>query len=148
MCELSFHRLCAEDCSSVQKIAAQSFLGVEEYTVTAHDLTLPTHHWYVGKSNSNIVAYGGFMSVATDAQLLTIAVHPSFRHRGISTQFLRFLVEQAWLYGATALTLEVRASNTTARQLYLRSGFMQIDVRKQYYTHPAEDAVVLCKTKD
>lgn len=134
--------MCKEDCSAVETIAAQSFLSTQEYTVTANDLTLPMQHWYVGKQDAIRVVYGGFMSVATDAQLLTIAVHPSFRHGGIGTQFLCFLIEEAWHCGATLLSLEVRISNTIAQRVYQRCGFVSIAVRKQYYAQPTEDAVV------
>jgi len=41
------------------------------------------------------------------------------------------------------LTLEVRESNTPALQLYQRAGFKKAGVRKNYYSTPVEDALVL-----
>ena len=41
--------------------------------------------------------------------------------------------------------LEVRVSNTSARQLYAKLGFEQVGLRKNYYRNPKEDAMILRK---
>ena len=48
--------------------------------------------------------------------------------------------------GSQSLTLEVRASNASARSLYEKLGFEQIGCRKNYYRNPKEDALILKKT--
>jgi ribosomal-protein-alanine N-acetyltransferase len=45
--------------------------------------------------------------------------------------------------GARRATLEVRRSNEPARRLYERLGFSIAGVRRAYYSHPVEDALVL-----
>ena len=45
--------------------------------------------------------------------------------------------------GARRATLEVRASNEGARRLYERMGFHVAGIRRDYYTNPVEDALVL-----
>jgi ribosomal-protein-alanine N-acetyltransferase len=45
--------------------------------------------------------------------------------------------------GAHRATLEVRTSNWRARQLYERLGFRQTGIRRNYYSHPVEDALIL-----
>jgi ribosomal-protein-alanine N-acetyltransferase len=57
----------------------------------------------------------------------------------------RLLAELAWeAIGSDclALTLEVRASNTAAQELYRRFGFAPVGVRKQYYEN-TENAIVM-----
>ena len=44
-----------------------------------------------------------------------------------------------------ALTLEVRAGNEAARNLYKSCGFREEAVRKKYYRHPVEDAIIMWK---
>ena len=44
---------------------------------------------------------------------------------------------------AQALTLEVRASNTGAQELYRRFGFAPAGVRKSYYPDNHEDAIIM-----
>ena len=53
------------------------------------------------------------------------------------------LLREAIARGATAVTLEVRASNEAAQALYRRFGFLPVGTRKGYYRHPDEDALVL-----
>jgi ribosomal-protein-alanine N-acetyltransferase len=45
--------------------------------------------------------------------------------------------------GVKRATLEVRRSNVPAQKLYERLGFVQAGVRPDYYTQPAEDALIL-----
>ena len=54
----------------------------------------------------------------------------------------RVLTEGA-LLGARRAMLEVRRSNVVAQQLYERFGFSVAGVRRDYYTHPEEDALIL-----
>ena len=44
--------------------------------------------------------------------------------------------------GAERMLLEVREKNSAARALYESFGFEQISVRKNYYSHPTEDAII------
>ena len=49
--------------------------------------------------------------------------------------------------GVDHATLEVRRSNTAALRLYAKAGFVEAGVRRNYYTQPVEDALVLvCKS--
>ena len=49
---------------------------------------------------------------------------------------------------AEEITLEVRASNEPAIRLYKACGFQTEAVRKRYYTHPVEDALIMWKRKE
>ena len=59
---------------------------------------------------------------------------------------LEAIVVEAQRLGAEGLTLEVRRSNIAAQRLYLRAGFREAGVRKNYYTQPVEDALILAKS--
>jgi ribosomal-protein-alanine N-acetyltransferase len=56
---------------------------------------------------------------------------------------MRQVMEEGARSGATKATLEVRASNVAARQLYAKLGFIESGVRTLYYTQPDEDAIIL-----
>ena len=45
--------------------------------------------------------------------------------------------------GVRRATLEVRRSNVAAQRLYAAAGFKVTAVRRDYYTQPVEDALVL-----
>jgi ribosomal-protein-alanine N-acetyltransferase len=90
-----------------------------------------------------IVGFCSFWRIFEELHINNLAVTPHFRHAGIGTALLkRALVEGAQL-GATRATLEVRRSNEVARRLYEQLGFSVAGVRRGYYTHPVEDALVL-----
>jgi ribosomal-protein-alanine N-acetyltransferase len=90
-----------------------------------------------------VAAFCAFWLVADQAHINNLAVLPELRGRGLGTQLLEAIIAEAAHLGAAVLTLEVRASNTPALQLYRSAGFKQVGDRKNYYTKPVEDALVL-----
>jgi ribosomal-protein-alanine N-acetyltransferase len=73
----------------------------------------------------------------------TLAVSPAHRRQGLATFLLRALMAEAAQDGARRATLEVRASNAAALDLYARLGFAVSAARPGYYTNPPEDALIL-----
>jgi len=73
-------------------------------------------------------------------EIENVVIAPSHRRKGIGSELVRRVVQQA---GELPVLLEVRQSNTPARQLYQQLGFREIGRRVDYYREPAEDALVL-----
>ena len=96
-----------------------------------------------------MVAEGGFImvrAVADESEVLTLAVIPAARRRGIATALVSRAAERAAEVGAGVMFLEVNAANLPAISLYKRLGFTTVGHRKAYYagTHGMrEDALVL-----
>lgn len=78
-----------------------------------------------------------------DADLCHIAVAPEQRSQGIATQLLGMAITECEHRGVKRILLEVRASNTAAIHCYHQMGFVQIGIRKKYYSQPKEDALLL-----
>lgn len=97
----------------------------------------------VRKPEERVVGYIIFWHVRDDVQVNNIAVHPDFRGQGIAEALMRFVIDKVRREGATFMTLEVRSSNTAAAALYQKLGFEVLGARKNYYTKPDEDALVL-----
>lgn len=95
---------------------------------------------------------GGFLmgrALAGEAELLTIAVDPAHRRKGIGANLVAAFVAQSRARGAQTAFLEVAAGNSAALALYLRAGFTQAGRRKGYYTTPGgatDDALILTRT--
>jgi len=79
---------------------------------------------------------GGFVVLriaADEAEILTIAVLPESRGRGVGTALLRAALAEARGRDVTAVYLEVAADNPAARSLYTRADFSPIGRRGRYY---------------
>jgi len=89
-----------------------------------------------------IVGYIMAWLVADECQITNLAVLPGSRRHGVAAALLRCSIDDAVQGGARWCQLEVRSSNTAAKQLYSRFGFKPVVRRKRYY-QDGEDAVVM-----
>ncbi|MBQ7835935.1 MAG: ribosomal protein S18-alanine N-acetyltransferase [Clostridia bacterium] len=94
---------------------------------------------------SKIVAYSVILCVLDQADLANIAVLPECRGKKLGRELLLETLKKAREMGVSEVFLEVRESNLAARGLYLSSGFVEIGVRRNYYTAPRENAVIMMK---
>ena len=92
-----------------------------------------------------VAAFCALWLVVDQVHINNLAVLPELRGRGLGIQLLEAVIVEAAHLGATLLTLEVRASNQPALRLYARAGFERTGLRKNYYTNPIEDALILSR---
>jgi ribosomal-protein-alanine N-acetyltransferase len=97
----------------------------------------------VEKPGDRVVGYVIYWRIREDVQLNNVAVHPDFRGRGIGEALMRHVIEKVRANGATFITLEVRPSNAAGLALYKKLAFEILGTRKNYYTHPDEDAYLM-----
>jgi len=81
--------------------------------------------------------------VGEEMHINNVAVDPRRRRRGVAGALLEAALDHGRLRGARRAFLEVRASNVAAQSLYRRFGFQAAGIRKRYYDHPFEDAVIM-----
>ncbi len=81
--------------------------------------------------------------IVDEAEILSLAIASAQRRRGVGRQLLEAML--AWMAGrgAASVWLEVRRSNEAARRLYEGAHFTHAAVRRGYYRHPVEDAIIL-----
>ncbi|MCX7288666.1 MAG: GNAT family N-acetyltransferase [Rhodobacterales bacterium] len=85
-------------------------------------------------------------AVAGEAELLTLAVAPEARRRGLGQRLVSRFLYQARLRGAEVAFLEVAEDNAPARAVYSRAGFTESGRRRGYFRTPESrsvDALVL-----
>ncbi len=82
---------------------------------------------------------------AGEAEVLTLAVDPAARRRGLGRALVEAVATEACARGAEALWLEVAEDNMAARALYAAAGFEPTGRRRGYYARPggAADALIL-----
>ena len=81
-------------------------------------------------------------AAADEAELLTLAVSPDARRRGIARGLVAEFAATSRARGATRAFLEVAADNGPARALYAAAGWRQAGLRRRYYG-PDLDAIVM-----
>jgi [ribosomal protein S18]-alanine N-acetyltransferase len=90
-----------------------------------------------------IYGFAGFWIMADEAHITNIAVRERHRREGIGQLMLISLIDLAAELKTHFVTLEVRASNIGAQNLYTKYGFVQVGVRRGYYTDNREDALLM-----
>lgn len=95
--------------------------------------------------DNEVIGYGGMWLILDEGHITNIAVHPDFRGMGAGNRIMESLIETCIAENIIALTLEVRSSNTVAKNLYFKYGFSLEGIRKGYYADNKEDALILWK---
>jgi ribosomal-protein-alanine N-acetyltransferase len=113
-----------------------------ESSITS-ELNNPLSLWLVAGEDGCVLGYIGSQTVMGEADMMNVAVHPEYRRRGIAQALVNGLIDALRCNDVTSLTLEVRATNEPAKRMYEKLGFQQVGVRKNYYRHPREDALIL-----
>ncbi len=90
-----------------------------------------------------IVGYLCLWEIGHEIHITNLAVHPSFRRRGVARALLGRVMEDARRSGVELVFLEVRPTNVEAVTLYESFGFRVIGRRKGYYFDTGEDALVM-----
>ena len=97
-------------------------------------------------ANHQLLGYFVAMSVLDEVHLLNITVSPAHQRQGWARVLLDALA--LWARGKDAqwIWLEVRESNERAREVYVKHGFSEVGLRKNYYPNPngpRENAVLM-----
>lgn len=145
MREIELLPLRYEYCEKVAEIAKESLPEHWSLQSIRDVLRYDNNIYYVAYSieENQIIGFAGVMVIADEAELLNIAICQAFRGQGIGKLLLEKMLQVTVEQGACRLLLEVRQSNLVARALYDRYCFREIARRKDYYSNPTEDAVIL-----
>ena len=123
----------------------ESFADPWSQQSIASELHNPLSLWLVAQEGQTLLGYVGSQTCLDETDMMNIAVSPASRRQGVARALIEALVSALRQHGSKQLTLEVRASNGPARQLYESLGFLQVGLRKNYYRNPKEDALILRK---
>ncbi|MGH9346634.1 MAG: ribosomal protein S18-alanine N-acetyltransferase [Vicinamibacterales bacterium] len=134
-----------DDLDGVLEVEEESFTNPWTRDMYAWELqNRSVCHIYVVRTPEYAVAgFCAFWLVFDEIHINNVALRPSLRGRGLGTALMQHVFAEARRLGASRATLEVRASNVRARCLYERLGFTLAGTRRNYYTKPVEDALIL-----
>ena len=138
------------DLDGVLHVEAESFTNPWTREMYAWELQnrAMCHILLVRTEECRVAGFCAFWLVLDEIHINNFALRPRFRAQGIGTGLLRQVLAEGRNLGARRATLEVRASNELARRLYERMGFYVAGIRRNYYTNPVEDALVLWRDEE
>jgi ribosomal-protein-alanine N-acetyltransferase len=102
-------------------------------------------YYQCAEESGKIAGYMGMWRIIDECHITNVAVLPEYRNRGIAGKLIQKMVEICKCSEISSMTLEVRVSNIPAINLYKKFGFFSVGKRPNYYTKPAEDALIMWK---
>ena len=99
--------------------------------------------YLVAQLDDKIVGYVGVWFVVDEGHITNVAVHSDYRGKKVGDKLVKQMVELCKENNIVAMTLEVRASNIVAQNLYKKYGFKMGGIRKEYYSDNKEDAIIM-----
>ena len=96
-------------------------------------------------STGEVVGFVAVWIIAGEGDITNIAVSSKYRKLGIASNLLIKLFDVCKTFNCEDITLEVRASNIPAQNLYKKFNFKEEGIRKGYYSDNGEDAIIMWK---
>lgn len=91
------------------------------------------------------VGYAGVKPIIDEGYISNVAVTKAFRGKGVASLLMKAVDRWAAENGIKTVSLEVRPSNLAALGLYEKFGYKQVGSRRNFYSHPTEDGLILTK---
>ena len=103
----------------------------------------PASRCWVAELDAKIIGMIVVWLIVDEAHVATLATHPDFRRQGIAKRLLAHALRNLLDEGARNSFLEVRESNTAAREMYRKFGYEETGRRRRYYKDNDEDAILM-----
>ena len=133
------------DLSSVAQI--EKLVQSHPWNIAQFEESLASYQCTVFEKSNQVVGFCILQTVLDEANLLLMAIHPNQQGQGLGYQLLDESI-QMLKNNPIQIFLEVRESNIPAIRLYEKTGFHQIDLRKNYYPNKdgsREHAIIMVK---
>lgn len=114
-----------------------------EQELTVNDKAI----YIVAELDGQLAGYAGMWQILDEGHITNVAVSPEHRRQGIAAAVLTELIAEGSRRGIRAFTLEVRASNVAAQELYRGFGFQTAGIRPGYYEDNKEAALIMWRTE-
>ena len=153
MAELVIRKATGDDVSQIENLEKLCFAVPWSYESLKHDINENKLSMYIVAElvmsdidqvpNNIIVGYIGIWNIVDEGHITNVAVSPKYRRQHIATIMIDTLIKSTEEAGIKRHSLEVRAGNTAAKNLYEGFGFVQAGLRKGYYEDNKEDAIIM-----
>lgn len=138
-------KMTADDVSAVAEIEKECFSSPWSEQGLLSETENPSAEFFVLEENGSIAAYMGMHIILDECYIANVAVKGSLRKKGYGQRLVENALETAKNKGCFFITLEVRVSNIPAISLYEKCGFDKVGERKDFYSAPKENALIMTK---
>jgi ribosomal-protein-alanine N-acetyltransferase len=133
----------AEDIGRIVEIEKASFKDAYPRSLLENLMTLSPEGFLVAVWEGRIIGYvSSIVERRHTARLVSVAVHPHYRRRGVAWRLMAELVKTLKNKDVDEVLLEVRESNKAAIRLYKSLGFQPRKILQKYY-EDGENALVM-----
>lgn len=144
--ETEITQMCEEDIADIALIEKACFSSPWSTDSLRSELINEGAHFFTAKRNGIIAGYMGMHIVLDECYIANVAVRPTFRRKGIADALLDSAEITARKKNCSFISLEVRVSNSPAIKLYEKHGYISMGERKNFYSSPIENALIMTKT--
>lgn len=138
-------KLTYEDVSSVASIESECFSTPWSEEGIKSEISNPSAEFFVLEENDTACAYMGMYIILDECYIANVAVKKDFRRKGYGLALVENAISVAREKDCSFISLEVRVSNHKAIALYSKCGFESLGVRKNFYSSPVENALIMTK---
>lgn len=138
----------SQDISQVFDLSCSCFSTPWSFKSWQQECINPAAITLIASMDEQVVGFLNVHHVLDEGDFNLIAVKDTYRRKGIATLLMDALFEYAKQHEISSYTLEVRVSNEDAISFYRRLGFELVGRRKEYYSKPIEDGLLLRKQID
>lgn len=140
---LTLKKLDKEDVNGLYEVSSLSLKETWSLGSIEQELSNKFARYIVCKDGDKVIGFIGAWLIASEGQITNLAVHPDYRKKGIGKKLMKSLISSLKNEDCNAITLEVRESNTVAKNLYKSLGFLSEGIRKNFYEDNKEDANIM-----
>jgi ribosomal-protein-alanine N-acetyltransferase len=135
-----------EDIKAIARIEKECFADPWSEDALRSELSNENAVFLTAKSKGKVAGYIGVHTVLDESYIANVAVSSDFRRMGIASKLLGSAESAVREKGCSFISLEVRVSNSPAIKLYEKHGYISQGERKNFYSHPTENALIMTKT--
>lgn len=143
MDNIEFEKMNQRHISDVAEIERQCFSKPWSENAIAAELENDSAHFFVAKLCGEVIGYIGMHCAADECYVANVGVLKKYRRMGVGSALIKYAADTARQMKMSFISLEVRPSNTEAVRIYERFGFERVGLRKNFYSEPKEDGLIM-----
>lgn len=143
--KLEIRKMTGEDIPFVARLEAECFSSPWSQQALEAELVNEKAYFQVALISGSLAAYMGMHIILDECYITNVAVSEDFRRRGIGEALVKNALSIAEKNKCCFITLEVRKSNEKAVALYEKCGFENMGERKDFYSSPKENAIIMTR---